>query len=65
MRIIHRTLAFGFWAFSMATITTGMTFYKDKFATNTDDYKYLPWLSLGVMGGIVLVNEAYFQYMKR
>lgn len=38
LRIIHRTLAFGFWAFSMATITTGMTFYKDKFATNTEDY---------------------------
>jgi hypothetical protein len=65
LRTIHRTLAFGFWAFSMATITTGMTFYKDKFATNTVDYQYLPWVSLGVMGAIVLVNEAYFQYMKR
>jgi cytochrome b involved in lipid metabolism len=65
LRTIHRLLAFGFWAFSMATITTGMLYYKNNFATNTDDYKYFPWLSLGIMGFIVLTNESYFQWIKR
>lgn len=60
LRKVHRILAFGFWAFSMAALTTGMLLYKDEFATNRNDYKYLPWLSLGVMLCFVFLNESYF-----
>lgn len=65
IRKIHKYLSIVFWLGSNIAMNSGIRFHVHYNLENPEDWKFLPYLNIILMSGIVIVFEGWYQYSWR